>query len=99
VFFLEELGEFGEVAGDLAGDGGGAFGGIERGGVGPDGAEEGAGLGAGEVGEAEAVVARVGEVDGGAAFWEKSAKSSKEWPTSMTRRKGGAGSSAGRWAR
>jgi len=66
VFLLfEGFGEFGEVAGDLAGDGGGFFGRIERVRVEPDGAEALAHLGLAEVVQAEAVRARVGEVEVG----------------------------------
>ena len=41
---FEGFGEFGEAAGDVAGDFGGFLGGIERVGIGPDGAEARAGF-------------------------------------------------------
>ena len=64
---FQGLGEFGEVGGHFAGDIGGAFGGIERGGVGPDEAEALADFRVGEIGEAEAEVARVGKREIGRA--------------------------------
>ena len=58
---LEGGGELGEAAGDVAGDFGGFLGGIERIGIGPNGAEGGAVLFLAEIGEEDAVVFRVRE--------------------------------------
>ncbi len=64
---LQRLGEAAEFPGDLAGDAGGAAGGIERERIGPDEPEGLADVGLGEVGEEDAVRGRVREVDVGAA--------------------------------
>jgi hypothetical protein len=58
---LERLGEAGEPVGDVAGDLGGFFRRIERMGIGPDEAEALADLGTPQVGEGDAIVARIGE--------------------------------------
>ena len=58
---FERLGKLGEAVGDIAGDFGGFLGGIERIGIGPDGAEGGAVFFLAEIGEEDAVVFRVRE--------------------------------------
>ncbi len=64
---LQQLREAAELFGDLAGDAGGAAGGIEREGIGPDEAEGVADFGLGEIVQEEAMRARIGERDVGAA--------------------------------
>jgi hypothetical protein len=64
---LEQLGEAAEFLRDGAGDLGGAAGGVEREGIGPDEAEAFADLGLREIEEAEAMGAGIGERDVGAA--------------------------------
>ncbi len=68
---FERAGEFGQLRGDFAGDAGAGAGGVEAERVEPDAAQGVAHLGAGEVGERDAVAARIGKRGvGGAAAGE-----------------------------